>query len=141
VTTRILVVEDSPTQAEALRAFLADAGYEVAVAASGEAAPERFTAGTFDVVIADILVPGDVGEDIELVLRLDPGLGSVRADRSQIEQVIVNLAVNARDAMPEGGRLTLETADVELDETYVERHPYVQPGPYTMLAVTDTGTE
>ncbi|HWZ28482.1 MAG TPA: response regulator [Gemmatimonadales bacterium] len=81
-----------------------------------------------------------LGEDIEVVTKVAKALGPVRADASQLEQVIVNLAVNARDAMPEGGRLTIETANVELDDSYVREHVPVQPGPYVMLAVSDTGT-
>ncbi len=80
-----------------------------------------------------------IGEHIELVLRIQPDLGRVRADPSQVEQVIMNLAINARDAMPEGGKLTIETCDVKLDESYSRSHPEVQPGPYVMLAVSDTG--
>jgi PAS domain S-box-containing protein len=80
-----------------------------------------------------------LGEDIELSLRLAPQLGDVRADPGQLQQVIMNLAVNSRDAMPTGGKLTLETAAVELGEEYVEAHQTVRPGSYTMLVVTDTG--
>jgi PAS domain S-box-containing protein len=80
-----------------------------------------------------------IGEDVELVAVEGPGLGRVKADPGQLEQVIMNLAVNARDAMPRGGRLTLETANAELDETYARSHFPIQPGPYVMLAVSDTG--
>jgi two-component system cell cycle sensor histidine kinase/response regulator CckA len=81
-----------------------------------------------------------IGEDIDLVTVLHSRLERVKADPSQIEQVIMNLAVNARDAMPAGGKLTIETANIELDENYARRHISVQPGSYVMLAVSDTGT-
>lgn len=80
-----------------------------------------------------------IGENIELRACLAPGLGRVMADPVQIEQVIMNLAINARDAMPQGGKLTIETADVELDKNYVRGHPGGSSGPHVMLAVSDTG--
>jgi two-component system cell cycle sensor histidine kinase/response regulator CckA len=80
-----------------------------------------------------------IGEDIELLTRPAPNLGAVKADPGHIEQVIINLAVNARDAMPAGGQLTIETADAELDEDYARQHVGVVPGPYAMLAISDTG--
>jgi len=80
-----------------------------------------------------------IGEDITLTLSLGATQGKVRGDAGQIEQVIVNLAVNARDAMPEGGRLTLETVDVVLDETYALSHAEARPGPHVQIAVSDTG--
>jgi PAS domain S-box-containing protein len=81
-----------------------------------------------------------IGEDIELLMVPGSGLGAVKADPSQIEQVIMNLAVNARDAMPQGGKLTIETANVTLDEGYARLHAPVSPGEYVMLAISDTGT-
>jgi hypothetical protein len=80
-----------------------------------------------------------VGEDIELVNALQPGLGQIKADPGQIEQVIMNLVVNSRDAMPNGGKLIIETANVDLDEDLLPAHPAVQPGRYVMVAVSDTG--
>ncbi len=80
-----------------------------------------------------------IGEDIALVATPAKEVSSVNADPVQIEQVIMNLAVNARDAMPYGGTLTVETASVELDEAYAAEHPSVRPGPYVMLAISDTG--
>ncbi len=80
-----------------------------------------------------------LGEDITQILCLHPALGRVKVDPGQMEQIIMNLAVNARDAMPGGGQLTIETDNVELDNTYARTHALVQPGPYVMLAVSDTG--
>jgi len=86
------------------------------------------------------MLPRLLGEDIEVSLVLDPELGNVKADQGQIEQVIMNLAVNARDAMPSGGKLKIRTANVALDQTYTRNHPGSKAGNFVMLGVTDTGT-
>ncbi len=92
-------------------------------------------------VVADMgrMLPRLIGEDIELSIATQASLGHVKADPSQVEQVILNLAVNARDAMPRGGKLVIETKNCELDEVYARRHPPMKAGRFVMLAVTDTG--
>src|SRR6266566_2944955 len=93
-------------------------------------------------IVADMvkMLPPLLGEDIELQTSLAPALGLVKGDQGQIEQVIMNLAVNARDAMPGGGRLTIETKNSRLDEEFVMRHRPTIPGEYVMLVVSDTGS-
>jgi PAS domain S-box-containing protein len=86
------------------------------------------------------LLPRLIGEDIELVLRPNSTLGTIRADASQMEQVLMNLAVNARDAMPGGGKLLIETRNADIDQSYTLTHPLMKPGAYVLLDVTDTGT-
>jgi len=86
------------------------------------------------------LLPRLIGEDVELIIRTDEDLGTIRADASQIEQVLMNLAVNARDAMPNGGKLVIETANCDLDHSFTASHPLMKSGPYVILVVTDSGT-
>ena len=92
-------------------------------------------------LVADMekMLPRLIGEDIAVRIELGDGLGAVRADRGQVEQVIMNLAVNARDAMPSGGTLHVQTASRELDELYARDHPGAKPGRYIMLGVRDSG--
>jgi PAS domain S-box-containing protein len=85
------------------------------------------------------MIPRLVGEDISLSTICAPNLAPIRFDPAQVEQIIVNLAVNARDAMPDGGHLTIETSNIRLDAEYAERHVNVQPGDYVLLAVSDDG--
>jgi PAS domain S-box-containing protein len=80
-----------------------------------------------------------IGEDIDFVTSLDPNLGRVRADPGQLEQVVMNLCINARDAMPQGGRVTIETRNVELGESTVKLHPEAHVGQYVLISVSDTG--
>ena len=87
----------------------------------------------------DTMLSRLIGDDVQLVCVLASESGTVKADPSQIEQVLMNLTVNARDAMPQGGKITIKTANVEIDETYARQHPYIAPGPHVMLTVTDTG--
>jgi len=82
-----------------------------------------------------------IGEDIEILTILEPELWKVHADAGQIDQIIMNMVVNARDAMPQGGKLTIETANVDLNENYFRKHGIKKtPGHYVMLAVSDTGS-
>ena len=92
-------------------------------------------------VIGEItgMLPRLIGEDIELVFAPGKDLGKVKADPTQIEQIVMNLTANARDAMPSGGRLSIETARVRVEESYVQRHAIVPPGDYVLLTVTDSG--
>ena len=92
-------------------------------------------------VVSDLskMLPRILGEGVEFVFKADPALGHVKADPGQLEQVILNLAVNARDAMPRGGKLTVETSNVELTTEYVRLHPSAHAGRYVLLAVSDTG--
>jgi len=94
-----------------------------------------------NVLVSDMgkMLPRLIGEDIALSFSLQPDLGRVKADRGQLEQVVMNLAVNARDAMPSGGTLEIETADSELDMLYAREHPGAKPGTYVMLSVKDSG--
>ena len=92
-------------------------------------------------VVAEVerILRGLIGEDIELTIHPEGALGRVKADSVQIEQVLMNLVINARDAMPSGGRLSIRTANVVLDKSYARRRREVVPGPYVMIAVSDTG--
>jgi signal transduction histidine kinase/CheY-like chemotaxis protein len=92
-------------------------------------------------VIADMssMLRRLIGEDIEFVSITQPGLGLINADPGQIQQIVMNLAVNARDAMSQGGKLTIETGNVDLDQNYLHRRPILKAGPYVMLAISDNG--
>ncbi len=93
-------------------------------------------------LVADMarMLPRLLGEDVELRTTLAPDLPRIKADPGQVEQVVMNLVVNSRDAMPRGGKLTIETADAVLDEGYCRNHPGLRPGRYVLLAVSDTGS-
>jgi len=95
-----------------------------------------------NVVISEMqkLLSRTIGEHVVLETRLHPELAPIKADPSQVEQILLNLVVNARDAMPDGGTARIETEAVELDATYAETHPYTAPGDYVRLTVSDNGT-
>ena len=80
-----------------------------------------------------------IGDDIELKMILGSRLDTVKVDPNQIQQVLMNLAINARDAMPKGGKITFQTANVKVDETYAQQHIFIKPGQYVLLSVSDTG--
>jgi len=80
-----------------------------------------------------------IGDDVQLVSVLAPDLGRIKADPNQVEQMLMNLSINARDAMPDGGRIIIKTGNVEIDEAYAEQHPSIEPGRYVLLTVSDTG--
>jgi CheY-like chemotaxis protein len=80
-----------------------------------------------------------IGDDVEIITHLDAELGSVVADSSQMNQVLMNLAINARDAMPDGGRIVMETTNIDIDSGYAAQHAGVEAGPYVLLSITDTG--
>jgi PAS domain S-box-containing protein len=114
---------------------------QLLVFARGEAAAEREVLDLNEVVkSAGELLRRSLGEQVELVVAADPGLWRVAADQGQLEQVLVNLAVNARDAMPGGGRLTIGTGNAEVDAAYAAQRPGLEPGRYCRLTVSDTGT-
>ncbi len=92
------------------------------------------------VIDVDKMLRRIIGEDIEITTQLAPNLGAVEVDPGQIEQVLVNLVVNARDAMPHGGQITIETANIQLEQNYSSEHFYVKAGRYVRLSITDTGT-
>ncbi len=87
----------------------------------------------------EVLLRRLIGENIQFAISLEPTLGQVKADPGQIEQVLINLAVNARDAMPQGGHLRIEARNVQLDDSYKQTHSPVNPGPYVMITVEDSG--
>jgi two-component system, cell cycle sensor histidine kinase and response regulator CckA len=97
---------------------------------------------SLNLLVSDMekMLPRLLGEDIQVSLSLDPELGNVKADQSQIEQVIMNLAVNARDAMPSGGKLHIQTANIKMDNAFTRDHPGSITGSYVMLAIADSGT-
>ena len=92
------------------------------------------------VVATELMLRRLIGENIRLVARTDPELGTIRMDKGQLDQVIMNLVVNARDAMPDGGTLTIETGNETVDATYARRHPEIALGDYILIAVSDTGS-
>ena len=102
-------------------------------------APQSIDANKFVSGMSEIL-RGSLGQEIEVETILAGGLWRTHVDGNQLESVLLNLAVNARDAMPTGGKLTIETANADLDETYVREHVGLAPGQYVLIAVTDTGS-
>ena len=130
---RIIKIKDAAQRATALiRQLLAFSRLQVF-------APKLMDLNVSISHLAEML-PRLLGEDIRLTLSLDPELWTVKADPSQIDQVLMNLSVNARDAMPHGGKLVIETHNVELDESSASAHPGVPPGLFAVICVSDTGT-
>ena len=91
-------------------------------------------------IIGDLekMVTRLVGEKIDIVTKMRPNIDMVKADRGQVDQIVMNLVVNARDAMPKGGKIIIETMNVALDDNYLKKYSDIKPGNYVMMAVTDT---
>jgi two-component system, cell cycle sensor histidine kinase and response regulator CckA len=92
------------------------------------------------VIEATAMLDRLIGDNVELVSDLSTTLGTIKADPGQVKQVMMNLAINSRDAMPGGGKIIIETANIDIDEAFAIQHPFTKPGPYVMLTVSDTGT-
>jgi hypothetical protein len=144
-----MILEETPPESASLSESLSE------VRAAGERAADLTkqllafsrrqilepTVLNLNLIAADVkkLLRRLIGEDIDLVTKLSPDLGHIRADARQVEQILMNLSVNSRDAMPSGGTLLIETSNITFDKTYTADHPGVEPGPYVMLAITDNG--
>jgi PAS domain S-box-containing protein len=137
-----VAAEQRPTAESALRAAERGAGLVRQLLAFSRRQMLRPETVALNRIAADMddLLRRTLGEEIQIVTRLTPDLWPALADRSQLESAVLNLAINARDAMPGGGTLTIETSNVRLDDEYAARNAEVVPGDYALLAVTDTGT-
>ncbi len=153
ILTEVQLLRQNPVGPDASPEPLGEALEEIETAANraGNLTRQLLAFSRRDVVAPEVLDPGEVveglnkmlrrliGEDVDLTVRTAPKTATVRIDRGHLEQVVVNLVVNARDAMPKGGHLRIEVQDVVLDEAYAAVHPDCRPGPHVMIAISDTG--